>query len=547
MASTASKLQGSSNRPETTGRQIVQQITPGRINYKPAIALALLLATFVILQWLLPLGTAIKIGADEDFELAKITLSLKGYKFYTEVWNDQPLLHTSLITQAYKHLLSSALAPRLVTSAFAVLLLTSVFFISLRISGLLVAALTTALLIASPGFLELSASCMVEIPALAPAVASLGLLLIGRQTKWRIAEIFVGVLFAAALQIKFIAAVYLPMVGLILWLRRGEASSLARFHPNPLPQEREGVVPQSWDWVRGSSVFSRFFPAGFLRSLLFFVASLAICFIAVIFVTDQSSYFLQLKQSWSAHFASAKSFEYGSPADHPFEWSILLKNWDLTVPAVLGIICSLRQVRRTPAAIVPVAWLALTLVVFATHKPWWSYYYIHNAVPLCLCAAAGLEALRQRFNWRRNQGPSLVFAVYVLCALLWMGARIYLQIDGIRKSPQTYSSLVLTEIERFKPFTKLIYTHEPVYSFHSGIPMPPKLAIVSLKRLWSGDMTNAKIEAELWETKPGLIMLANDTRAVPFQDLLEKEYRMVYQDDKHRLYAHRSIASKAQY
>src|ERR1041384_4538691 len=132
-----------------------------------------LLLAFVLLQCGLPLRTAIKIGADEDFELAKATLSLKGYHFYTEVWNDQPLLHTFLITQFLKRLSPSVLGPRLVTSAFAILLLTSLFFISLRISGLLVAALATGLLIVSPGFLELSSSCMVEVPGLAPAVAGM--------------------------------------------------------------------------------------------------------------------------------------------------------------------------------------------------------------------------------------------------------------------------------------------------------------------------------------------------------------------------------------
>jgi hypothetical protein len=46
-----------------------------------------------------------------------------------------------------------------------------------------------------------------------------------------------------------------------------------------------------------------------------------------------------------------------------------------------------------------------------------------------------------------------------------------------------------------------------LYSFHSSIPLPPNLAVVMLKRLWSGDMTNDRIAAELREFKPGLILL----------------------------------------
>ncbi len=63
------------------------------------------------------------IGADEGFELAKATLCLKGYTLYNEVWNDQPPLHTFLITQILKHISPSVLGPRLRTSVFAVVLL----------------------------------------------------------------------------------------------------------------------------------------------------------------------------------------------------------------------------------------------------------------------------------------------------------------------------------------------------------------------------------------------------------------------------------------
>ena len=128
-----------------------------------------------------------------------------------------------------------------------------------------------------------------------------------------------------------------------------------------------------------------------------------------------------------------------------------------------------------------------------------------------------------------------------------MASRVYLQVTGIQNSPQTYHSLVLSEIERFKPFTQFIYTDELIYSFHTGIPVPPKLGTISLKRLWSADMTNEKIAAELWATKPGLILLANNTRAVPFHDLLTSEYRLAYEDDKHRLYARKDVIAQIKY
>ncbi len=454
--------------------------------------------------------------------------------------NDQPLLHTFIITQVLRYLSPSVLGPRLVTSAFAMLLLGSLFLISFRLHGLFVAALATGLLIASPGFMELASSCMVEIPALAPAVASLCVLLVARDTRIPLAEVLAGALFGAALQIKFIGAVYLPLVGLVLLTRQSnDSSAITRLFAAWFAR---GEEQESMDGRGRLLVASK----PLWQSALFFATSLAISFFAINLLIGEGSYILQLKQSWAAHFASAKSFEYGSPDEHPFEWSILLKNWDLTVPAIIGLFGSIHQARRVPLALLPVGWLALTLFVFAAHKPWWSYYYVHTAVPLCLCAAAGLAGLLSSIRWRKSTVARLGLGVYALCSVTWMGARICLQIDSVRHSPRTYSSLVLKELDRYKPFSQFLFAEEPIYSFHSGIPLPPRLAVLSLKRFWSGDLTNAGLVAELRESKPGVVLLANDSRERPFEEWLHAEYMMVYQDASHRLYARKTVVEQAE-
>jgi len=126
-----------------------------------------------------------------------------------------------------------------------------------------------------------------------------------------------------------------------------------------------------------------------------------------------------------------------------------------------------------------------------------------------------------------------------------MAARVYLQVVSIRNSPQLFSTLALKEIERLKPFTHWFYTDQPVYSFHADIPMPPPLAVVPLKRLWAGDMTNTRLATEMSRFKPELIMLRNDTREVPFQDLLDNGYRLIYQDERQRLYTDRTTIKRA--
>jgi len=76
--------------------------------------------------------------------------------------------------------------------------------------------------------------------------------------------------------------------------------------------------------------------------------------------------------------------------------------------------------------------------------------------------------------------------------------------------------------------------------------MPPRLAVAALKRFWSGELTNAQLVEELQRIRPGVVLLANDTQERPFQEWMQVEYRLVYEDARHRLYALRSVIDQAE-
>jgi len=549
---------------------------------------------FLILQTFLPLRTAVQIGADEGFEVAKATLCLHGSKLYSDVWNDQPPLHTWLITRVVRlqltnhskqgefalnssppainegHRTLSILGPRLVTTTFTLLLLVGVFTLGVRVSGLPVGAITCALLIASPGFMELSASCMLEIPALSLAVAGL-CILITPFNKWHFTEVLSGIFFGLAALTKLVPIYLLPLAALILWLRQRKADTFLLSSRSVNSGSEQSASFSSWNGKKCNVMWTTVcLPAlwQLLRSLLaplFIVgASFVVSFVLVDYVIERGAYLVNFQQSWSSHFGGVQSFEYGSPKEHAFDWNILLKNWDVTIPAVFGIYILAGRLRQNLMAIFPLAWLALSLIVFTNHKPWWSYYYIHIAIPLCWCAAVGIEfifvsvaGLARKHSLAKDKRGKKVcskawcaavvaeVALLALCVVGWMTTRVYLQITSIRNSPQLYSALVLKEIERLKPFTRWIYADQLVYSYHANIPMPPTLAVVPLKRLWAGDMTRARIAAEISRYKPEIILLNNNTREVPFQTMLENDYRLVYQDERQQLYAERETIKRA--
>jgi hypothetical protein len=510
---------------------------PKRRRFRAILVLGFLLASLLGLQLLLPLGSAVKIGADEGFELSKATLCAQGYKLYTEIWNDQPPLTTSILTSLVLHVSPRILGPRLLSVSLALILLSSFFILVFRLNGVLVAGLATAMLLASPGFVELSSSCMQEVPALAPIIAALCVLVVLPSPRWHLGEIFAGALFGLGLQFKLIGIFYVPLAALIIWLQR--------------PQRAETFKHTA-------------------RSSTILIATAALVFVGLNGLTG-NPLLLQLQQSWAAHFSSAKSFEYGSPADHPYDWTVLAKNWDTTIPALLGVLLLLLAMRRHPrqtpftphapvapksdkggsrfthhaSRVLPLAWLGLTLAVFGTHRPWWSYYYLHNSIPLCWCAAIGFAALAR---WIRVSGFGLLLAalarrrsgslfglrssdfsgqmpctahlhpnrlrqvlvaslmvLFCLGAFCWMSARVYVQESSIHASARLDSCLVLKEIARFKPFTTFLFPYDPIYSFHADIPAPPHLAMISLKRLWSGELSTSRLVAEVESVKPGLI------------------------------------------
>jgi hypothetical protein len=516
---------------------------PGRFFPPPNIySLIILLLAFLLLDSVLPLRTALKISADEDFEFAKVELCSKGYQLYTQIWDDQPPLYTFLLVQAAKTTSTSVLGMRELNVLFSLLLIVGLYCVVLNTGGknqseeslaaggaTWLAPFAAALfLLASPGFLELSCSCMPEIPSLAMVLMSFCVLVSGRElNKGRLTS--AGFIFGVALQLKLISLIYSPLVLLVLWLRLGL-------------KKPESIARKLRLWT-----------------IYIFGACAMLSFVLLNALTG-SPLIIQLQQAWTSHFSAGKSLEYGSAADHRFDWSVPFKAWETLIPALMGFgLLLLRfneHVRNKSAKdffihppfwILPLLWLFLVLLVFVWHKPWWPYYYVHIAVPLSWLAGIGIAEALNYLRTKKQVFPRVAFGLFSLSALAWIGLRLYLQDVEIRSHPRSYSSYVLKRMLQYRPYTQFLFTDQPVYSLHADIPMPPQLAMLPLKRFWNGDMTNQRLAAELKAAKPGIILLANDSRTVPYQDLLSREYQLVYVDPSNRLLVHKSIAKQGQH
>jgi hypothetical protein len=72
-----------------------------------------------------PLGRAFQFGSDEGFELMKGWLVSMGHPLYSQIWNDQPPLHTEFLGLVFRVFGPSAFAARCLSVAFSIALVAS--------------------------------------------------------------------------------------------------------------------------------------------------------------------------------------------------------------------------------------------------------------------------------------------------------------------------------------------------------------------------------------------------------------------------------------
>ena len=87
--------------------------------------------------------------------------------------------------------------------------------------------------------------------------------------------------------------------------------------------------------------------------------------------------------------------------------------------------------------------------------------------------------------------------------------------------------------------THWLYTDRPIFAFLSGIPVPPNLAVISAKRLLTGDLTEQEILATLEADSPEMIFEFPLWPADGRGDMRTRNYRRIDETIKYRLYFRR--------
>ena len=478
--------------------------------------LAIIIVALLILYSQLPLGTAFQFGGDEGYELITGFLCSKGFLLYKQIWNDQPPLLVLWLSWAFKMWGPSLLVARLLAVGFGLVLFGTFFQLVNQRAGRWTAFLATFFLVASPIILELSISVMQEAPAFGNAMVSA--LLLFRWCKrphwgWLLAS---GVVMGVALGIKLTAMLVVPAMLMEIILTEQAAHN------------------QFWRKIAVLRVFQ-------------WAVAVGIAFAIVGLIWGGGSF----QSSYKSHFAEHSTSGMERPEDFPPSMSLFWNHAECIIAAAVGLALVARQ-RRWRAFAFPIVLFGTALAVHAIHRPWWDYYYLHLAIPICwLAGFAVSEAVlgtsqllsKSRFKlslpktWK-GIGLCTLIALVLVCS----EGRLENSIKNLQQRPRVDASPVLAKMREYADRTHWVYVRygKEICPFHAQLPMPPEIAVVTLKRYWSDQITTGEI-VETCKRYQVEQLLLNPAKIEDDWKGFLNDYDIVYQDTNSVLYVAKRI------
>ena len=479
----------------------------------------MVIVAVLILYSFLPLGSAIQFGGDEGYELMKGFLVSKGFKLYQAIWSDQPPVFSVLLGCAFKLWGPSMLTARLIAAGFGLLLFGTFFqLVYLRI-GRRAAFLATFFLLASPAILEISVSVMQEVPAFGTALAATLFLFRWRKHRhwaWLIAS---GAVMGIALGIKLTAILIAP--AMLVEIALASQSDQKRLWLKP-------AVLSAVQWT----------------------GSVVIIFGIVNFLWGRGS----AESSWKAHFSEHTAFGSQTPEDFPMPVSVFLDHSECVGAAIVGLI-SIAHRRRWREFAFPLTILGTALGIHFVHRPWWMYYYLHIAIPMAWLAGfavnetvARLSVLFAKIQLNRlskKTWQGIGLSALIALVLVRSEGRLESGLKDLSERGRIKNSLVLAKMREYTDQSHWAYAQfgDEAYPFNARLPMPPELAVVTLKRFWSGQITVEKI-VEICQRYQVEELLLDSSRINYEWDALLNDYDIVYKDKMFTLYVARRIRPK---
>lgn len=459
------------------------------------------------------------------------------------LWSDQPpflrLCHVALIS-----LLGPAMgALRGLELFFSGALLISFLTVLRRSSGWLSGVVALLLLVFSSSYMRLSAACLVGLPAYSWAVMACACLVCGVGFRPQIWVALSGFLLGLGAQTKLSALLVLPALLAWLWCLR--------------------ITSKECPWSRSQAIMH--WLGGFLVS-----------FLGILLLSPQS-----LTGIVTAHWGNATRDAFlDNQASHLLIGRLLLENWLLTIPALLGLLTGI--VNRRTHALLPGIWLLTALLVHLWHRPFWQHHFLHISVPMAWLAGLFIGEMVEQFKavtWGRLMGktgspltsslspargegraivgrwhrvcqsraaawcwvllPSLFLSAFIVeLPERWSKATAFLRVDDSKDWE------CVRVMKHYKAQTKWVFADDALYPFHAGILTPPEIAVLSHKRLRAGLITQPELLNLLVHYRAEQILVRRHVFNERFMRYVEQHYTPVFEHGSLQLFIRNDLVKK---
>jgi hypothetical protein len=478
---------------------------------------ALSLMFLALLLCSLPIKDAFQPGRDEGYELLKGFMCSNGFSLYTDIWNDQPPLHTLVLSALFKAVGPALPAARTLAIAFGSLLLYSLMSVVWMRCGRCSALAAGTVLVISPLFLDLSFSVMLEVPAFATAMTAVWLMYRWLGSRHRFWLLLSGLVMGCALQIKFTAALVLPALVVELLMN------------TPTTVERKQFL-------------------GTIKAVLVWLSAVAAAFAAIAILSGET-----FQPMWESHtlVVSAAGQPVLGSGELRFTLQDLSDDLAMLAPAVLGLLAIVwRRAWRQMAF--PLVFLATCLAVHLFHRPYWYYYHLHFLIPMAWIAGYGLAesaaALRSAIpgGITKVRFAVLWFGWLGICAGVTLalegGPRLCSELDVLTNLPRAEDDTLLAKIRENAKSTRWFYSDENVYPFLARLRVPPELVVLVQKRFWSGQIDANQILSCVRRYRPEQVLLSGASKmSSEWEPTDGTNYFLAYEDGAYRLFVLKRI------
>jgi 4-amino-4-deoxy-L-arabinose transferase-like glycosyltransferase len=429
-----------------------------------------------------------------------------GYPLYSEIYNDQPPLFTYVLAAGFNVFGSDVNIGRTLVLIFSSVLLWACYQF-LRTNWGEWHALAGALLIfLLPYYTSLSVSAMIGLPSLTFACLAILALSTWHRTdknRWLM-------LSAVALSLSMLTKVITGFLAPVIIV---------------------GILAVKWAGTGKKATWQDIVSPAVIWGLVFtgFTSGLALILVGP----------AHTGQLLGIHLAARQMETYVAfQQAHPISW-YLRESWAFILLAVPGGFLLVHA--RKWVSLYLVIWTVAAFVLLSFHTPVWYHHQLLVTLPVAMLAgvAAGEAFLYfTRLIGKRTSlnMQALLFVTAVAGFALVMATRAHpLYLDFRRPAyriepaaqPAAREYDFLAEIIQRAPTTNWMITDLPMYAFRAGLPVPPALAVISEKRISTGELSEDVIIALVDAYKPEQVLIGRFNFPA-LETYLSKDYGLAH-------------------